>query len=152
NSLFTRKTQEHGYVYTRISNPTLEVAEMKIAALEEGERALVFASGMGAISAGIMHYIGKDSHIITLKSVYGPVRDFIENHLSRFGVEGTFVSGENVEEFERAIRPNTKLIYLESPVSNVFAMQDLRAVAELARSRGIATMIDNTWATPLYQN
>jgi cystathionine gamma-lyase len=152
NSLFTRKTQEHGYVYTRISNPTLEVAEMKIAALEEGERALVFASGMGAISAGIMHYIGKDSHIITLKSVYGPVRDLIENYLARFGVEGTFVSGENIEEFERAIRPNTKLIYLESPVSIVFSMQDIRAVAELARSRGIATIIDNTWATPLYQN
>lgn len=152
NSLFTRKTVNHGYNYTRVSNPTLEVAEQKLAALEEGESALVFSSGMAAITAGIMHFIEKDCHVISLKAVYTPARVFLETYLQKFGVESTFVSGESVEEIEQAIRPNTKLIYLESPVSNVFSLQDLEAISQLAKSRGIATMIDNTWATPLYQN
>lgn len=152
SSLFTRKTKNHGYTYSRVSNPTLEVAEKKIAALEEGESALAFSSGMGAISAGIMHFIQQGCHIISVKSVYTPVRIFLETYLPKFGVESTFVSGESVEEIEQAIQPNTKLIYLETPVSNVFSMQDLEAIANLAKSKDIATMVDNTWATPLYQN
>lgn len=152
NSLFTRKTKSHGYTYSRVSNPTLEVAERKLAALEEADSSLTFSSGMGAITAGMMHFVGMGSHILSLKSVYTPARVFMETYLQKFGVESTFVSGENVEQFEQAIQPNTKLIYLESPVSNVFTMQDLQAIAELARSKGIATMIDNTWATPLYQS
>lgn len=152
NSLFTRKTKSHGYTYTRVSNPTLEVAERKLAALEEGESALTFSSGMAAITAGIMHFVRTGDHILSLKSVYTPARVFMEMYLRKFGVESTFVSGERVEQFEQAIQPNTKLIYLESPVSNVFTMQDLQTIADLARSRGIATMVDNTWATPLYQN
>lgn len=152
NSLFTRKTKHHGYTYSRVSNPTLEVAERKLAALEEGERALVFSSGMAAITAGIMHFVEQGGHVVSLKSIYTPARLFLETYLRKFGVESTFVAGDSIEQFEQAIRPNTKLIYLESPLSNVFALQDLQAVAELARSLGIATLIDNTWATPLYQN
>ncbi|MHA6483480.1 trans-sulfuration enzyme family protein [Paenibacillus sp. strain BS8-2] len=152
NSLFTRKTKNYGYTYTRVSNPTIEVAEAKIAALEEGAHALAFSSGMAAITAGIMHFVEKDCHIISLKSLYSPARIFIETYLKKMGVESTFVMGDSIEEIERAIRPETKLIYLESPVSNIFVLQDLRQIAELAQSKGIATMIDNTWATPLYQN
>ena len=152
NTLFTRKTKSHGYTYTRVSNPTLETAEQKIAALEEGEQALVFSSGMSAITAALMYFMEKDCHIISLKSAYTPARKFIDTYMTKFGVESTFLSGENVEEFEQAIRPDTKIIYLESPVSNVFSMQDLEQIAKLAKSRGIATIVDNTWATPLFQN
>lgn len=152
NSLFTRKTKSHGYSYSRVSNPTLEVAEQKLAALEEGERALLFSSGMSAITAAIMQHVVKDCHIVTLKSVYTPVRVFLETYMNKFGVETTFVSGEDVRQFEEAIRPNTRIIYLETPLSNVFTLQDLAAIASLAKSKGIVTVVDNTWATPLYQN
>jgi len=152
NSLFTRKRTEHGYVYTRVSNPTIEVAEKKIAALERGEEARCFSSGMGAISAAIMHHISNGSHVIAPRNIYPPARIFLEEYLKRFDVEVTFVSGEELEDFEKAIRPNTKLIYLESPSSLIFSLQDLEAVAQLAKAHGIATIVDNSWATPIYQN
>ncbi|MFK7696196.1 trans-sulfuration enzyme family protein [Paenibacillus sp. HJGM_3] len=152
NSLFTRKTTDHGYVYTRVSNPTTEVAERKIAALEEGEAAKCFSSGMGAISAAIMYWMSHGSHVVCVRSAYGPTREFLGSYLKPFGVETTFVRSGSTSDIEEALRPNTKLIFLESPSSHLFEMQDLRAVAELARAKGIATVIDNTWATPLYQN
>lgn len=152
NSLFTRKTKDHGYVYTRIGNPTTDIAERKIAALEEGEAAKCFSSGMGAISAAIMYWMSQGAHVICVRSAYGPTREFLGTYLKRFGVETTFVTGDSIAEFEEAIRPNTKLIFLESPSSHLFFMQDLEAVAKLAKSHGIGTIIDSTWATPLYQN
>lgn len=151
-SLFTRKTMNHGYTYTRVANPTTEVAERKIAALEEGEAARCFSSGMAAITAALMSVLEKDSHVVCPRNVYAPTKAFLESYMAKFGVEVTFVSGEDVAEFEQALRPNTKAIYLETPLSNVFTLQDLRAIAALARSRGITTIADNTWATPLYQN
>lgn len=157
NSLFVQPTEsnnilEQEYVYSRISNPTIEIAEKKIAALEEGEDAKCFSSGMAAISSAIMHYISKDCHVISVKSIYGPTRDFLENYLSKFGVETTFVSGDDIDEIERVIRKNTKLIYLESPSSLLFTMQDLKKVAELAKSYDVRTIIDNSYSTPLFQN
>ena len=152
NSLFTRKNQDHGYSYTRASNPTIEIAEQKIAALEEGEAARCFSSGMAAISAAIMYHIDKDSHVIMVSSAYGPAKTFAESYMNKFGVEVTYVKGDNIEDFEEAIRPNTKLIYLESPSSLIFMLQDLKAIATLAKSHGISTVIDNTWSTPLFQN
>lgn len=141
-----------GYIYTRTANPTTEIAERKIAALEQGEEARCFASGMAAISAAVMCVVGKDSHVICPRSAYHPTRVFLGEYLSRFGVETTFVAGTSLAEFEAALRPDTRLIYLESPSSYIYAMQDFQAIASLANSRGIATIVDNTWATPLYQN
>lgn len=152
NSLFTRMRTHHGYVYTRYANPTIEVAEKKIAALEGGEAARCFGSGMAAITAALMHALEKDTHVICPNSIYVPARVFLETYMAKFGVEVTFVSGESLDEIESAIRPNTKVIYLESPVSILFSLQDLPAVAKLAKSCGITTIIDNTWATPLFQN
>lgn len=143
---------EHGYVYTRHNNPTTEIVEKKIAALEKGEAAKCFSTGMAALSAAISYCMKKDSHAVIVKNVYGGARMFLTDYLAKYGVETTFVVGEHVEEFEQAIRPNTTLIYLESPSSMVYRMQDLRAVAVLAKSRGITTVIDNTWSTPLFQN
>ncbi|WP_202914458.1 trans-sulfuration enzyme family protein [Paenibacillus antri] len=152
NSLFTRKTVNHGYTYTRVTNPTTEIAEKKIAALEEGEEAKCFASGMAAITSALLHALEQGSHVICPKSVYTPTRGFLETYLTRFGVEATFVESESVEAFEREIRPNTKVIFLESPVSNLFSLQDLGELSRLARAHNITTIIDNTWATPMYQN
>lgn len=152
NTLFTRKTADHGYTYTRIANPTIEIAERKIAALEEAEEARCFASGMAAIAAALMSVMEKDCHIVCPLNVYPPVKGFLGDYMRRFGVETTFVAGTDVGEIEAALRPNTRAIYLETPLSNVFTLQDLRAIAALARARGVTTIADNTWATPLYQN
>lgn len=152
NSLFTRKKQNHGYVYSRINNPTLEIAEKKIAALEGGEAARCFSSGMAAITAMITSLIQSGDHVITLKSVYYPVKSFLKDYSCKFDISVTFVEGDSIEEIKEAIRPNTKLIYLESPSSNIFVVQDLKAIANLAKEHNIKTIIDNTWATPIFQN
>lgn len=157
NSLFVQPTEvnninEQDYVYTRINNPTTEIAEKKLAALEEGEDAKCFSSGMAAISSAIMFYASKDCHIICIKNVYGPTREFFEKYLSKFGIETSFVSGDNIEEIEKAIRKNTKLIYLESPSSIVFSIQDLEKISKIAKAYKIGTIIDNTYSTPLFQN
>ncbi len=157
NSLFVipnegNGIEEHGYVYSRCSNPTVEIAERKIAALEQGDAALCFSSGMAAGVAAIMHFIKKDSHVICINNVYGPIRKYLVEYLDRFGVTVTFVKGDDVSEVEEVIRPNTDLIYLESPSSMFFVVQDIEAIASLAKRKKIGTVIDNTYATPLHQN
>lgn len=139
------------YVYTRGLNPTVEVAEQKIAAMEGGEAARCFGSGMAAISSAILAFVAAGDHIVCVDTVYGPARQFLTAWLPRFGVETTFVPGLALSDFAEAIRPNTKLIYLESPSSMLFHLQDLAAVAGLARSRGIKTAIDNSYATMVLQ-
>lgn len=157
NSLFVHPTDvngvtEHGYAYTRVSNPTIDIAERKIAALEGADGALCFSSGMGAISSAIMHFVRANCHIVLVATSYGCTMDFVKNYLhDRLNIEYTLVNGDSVEEIEAALRPNTALIYLESPSSLVFKMQDLDAIAAIAKARGIGTVIDNTYATPLHQ-
>ena len=159
NSLFLKPTPYNGipedneFVYTRVNNPTIDIAERKIAALECAEAAACFSSGMGAISAAIMHFVKKDCHIIAPHTIYGPTRTFITKYLAeKFGVTHTFVHGSDLEEINAAIRPETTLIYLESPSSLVLYMQDIEEIAKIAKEHGIGTAIDNTYATPLHQN
>ena len=159
NSLFLKPTPYNGipedneFVYTRVNNPTIDIAERKIAALECAEAAACFSSGMGAISAAIMHFVKKDCHIIAPHTIYGPTRTFITKYLAeKFGVTHTFVHGSDLEEIKAAIRPETTLIYLESPSSLVLYMQDIEEIAKIAKEHGIGTAIDNTYATPLHQN
>ncbi|MFP4441529.1 MAG: trans-sulfuration enzyme family protein [Spirochaetia bacterium] len=152
NSLFSRKDAPTPYTYTRINNPTVETAEKKIAALEKAGGALMFASGMGAITAAIFYFLKSGDHAVGPRQMYLPVRMFFEKYLPKFNITFTPVDAENLENIISAVQDNTRLIYLESPVSNLFTLQDLRSTAEFARSRGIKTVIDNTWATPLFQN
>lgn len=159
NSLFLKPTPYNGipedneFVYTRVNNPTIDIAERKIAALECAEAAACFSSGMGAISAAIMHFVKKDCHIIAPHTIYGPTRTFITKYLAeKFGVTHTFVHGSDLEEIKAAIRPETTLIYLESPSSLVLYMQDIEEIAKIAKEHGIGTAIDNTYATPLHLN
>jgi len=152
NTTFTRKNSDHGYSYTRVKNPTTEVLEKKLAALECAEAARAYSSGMAAITSLLFSILKKGDHVVTLGSVYQPVVHFLQNEMPKFGVETDFINDGTPEEFEAAARPETRLFYLESPSSNVFKIQDLKKIAEIASRRGILTAIDNTWATPYFQN
>ncbi|HZP84522.1 MAG TPA: PLP-dependent aspartate aminotransferase family protein [Chthonomonadaceae bacterium] len=140
------------YDYTRISNPTTDIAEAKIAALEQGEQARCFGSGMGAISAAILSCVRAGDHVIAPETVYGPTRDFLSSYLARFNVTASFVDGCDPNDYADAMQPNTTLFYLESPSSLLFKQQDLSALTGLAKERGIATICDNSWASPYFQN
>ena len=143
--------QEH-FIYSRGKNPTVDFAEKKLAEIAHADRAILFTSGMAAISAAILYCVKPNSHIITVKNVYGPTSNFMSNYLKeKLNVETTYISGESVDEFKENIRKNTALIYLESPSSALFSLQDLEAVASLAKANHIKTICDNTWATPLFQ-
>lgn len=158
NSLFVTPSEgngipEHDYVYTRCTNPTIEAVEKKLAALENGEDALCFSSGMAAISSSMLYFIEKDCHVIAPKSIYGPARTLLKEYFPRkFGVKTTFLSEEEMEKLEEYITDRTKLIYLESPSTAVFSLQDLEHIGKIARKHGIGTVIDNTYATSLYQH
>lgn len=162
NSLFTFKDWEaideafdhriDRYIYSRGKNPTVKMVEEKIAVMAGGEKAQLFPSGMAAITASCMHFLEPNDHVITIKNVYGPANNLLTNYLSKkMGITTTFLSGEDVSAFAKAIKGNTKLIYLESPSSAVFSLQNISEIVQLAQKNGIKTMIDNTWATPLYQ-
>ncbi len=140
------------YDYTRVGNPTTDAAEAKIAALEGAEQARCFGSGMGAISAAVLSCIKAGSHVIAPHTTYGPTRQLLANYLPRFGVQTTFIDGSSPQEYAEAIRPETTLLYLESPSSILMRQQDLEAVAHIARKHGARTICDNSWATPIYQN
>lgn len=159
NSLFTspsceaREQREPGsYDYTRVANPTTDILEAKLAALEHGERARCFSSGMAAISAAILSCVRAGDTIVMADTAYGPTRAFASDYLPRYGIATTFVDGRDPEDYRRALLPSTRLVYLESPSSVVMRQQDLAAVAAIARERGAATICDNSWATPYFQN
>jgi cystathionine beta-lyase/cystathionine gamma-synthase len=138
--------------YSRLGNPNLHVAEKKLAALERTESAKLFGTGMGAIGAAVMSCIGSGSHVVAVDASYRPVRLMLDEYLSRFGVSATYVDGRSTESVLDALRPETTLVYLESPSSIIFTLQDFEAITAETRRRGIATIADNTYSTPLYQN
>ena len=143
---------EHsGYLYSRGLNPTVEILRKKLAALDGAEETLVFNSGASAIFTGVLANVKAGDHIVSVEKPYTWAQRMFDVILPRFGVTTTYIDGTRIENFERAILPNTALIYLESPNSWDYRLQDIRAVAELARSEGIVTMIDNSYCTPLYQ-
>jgi len=146
------KPESGVYDYTRIANPTTDILQAKLAALERTESARCFGSGMAAVTASIQHCVQAGDHIVAVDTIYGPTRAFLTGYVNRFGVETTFVPGAEVCQFEEALRPNTRLIYVESPSSLVFNLQDLRSVARLGRERGITTAVDNSWSSPYFQN
>ena len=141
----------NNHFYTRGCNPTVAILRKKLAALENAEDALVFGSGIAAITSAVMAHVNAGDHIICVQKPYSWTYKLLVNLLSRFGVTHTFIDGTNAANFEQAIQPNTKVIFLESPNSLTFELQDLEAVAHIAQKRGITTMIDNSYCTPLYQ-
>lgn len=138
-------------IYTRGNNPTVALCEQKLAALEHGQRAKLFGSGTAAIAAAIMACLKGGEHIVAVSDCYGWSRFIMGTYLKRFGIRCTFTSSDTAS-IQKAIEKDTCLIYLESPTSMTFRLQDLEGVARLAKEHGCKTIIDNTWATPLYQN
>jgi cystathionine beta-lyase/cystathionine gamma-synthase len=139
------------YLYSRGLNPTVDILRQKLAALDEAEDCLVFNSGASAIFASVFSNVQSGDNIVSVRSPYAWAQKMFDNVLPRFGISTTYIDGTNIENFERAILPNTKVIYLESPNSWEFVIQDLRAVAELAKAENITTICDNSYCTPLYQ-
>lgn len=139
------------HIYTRGNNPTVEILRKKLAALEGADDALVVSSGAGATAMAMLANVKQGDHVICVKNPYSWTKNLLLNFLPRFGVSHTFVDGTDVANIEAAIQPNTTFLYLESPNTMTFELQDLRACAELAKRHGIVTMIDNSNCTPLYQ-
>ena len=138
--------------YTRGYNPTAAVLRKKLAALEGAEDALVFSSGSAAIAAAIMSVVKAGDHVVCVQKPYSWTNTVISKYLAKYGVTHTFVNGESAADFAEAIQNNTKLIYLESPNSLTFEMQDIAAVAILAKSKNITTIIDNSYNSPINQS
>lgn len=139
------------YLYSRGINPTVDILRKKLAALDGAEDALVFNSGAAAIFAAVLANVKAGDHIVSVKKPYTWAEKMFNVILPRFGVSTTYVDGTVTGNFATALQPNTSLIYLESPNSWTYAMQDLKAVSELARSRNIITICDNSYCTPVYQ-
>lgn len=140
------------YLYSRGLNPTVEILRKKLAALDGAEDCLVFNSGAAAIFAGVLANVKAGDHIVSVKSPYTWAQRMFDVVLPRFGVSTTYIDGTITENWEQATKANTSFYYLESPNSWFFALQDIRAVAKLAKPKKITTLIDNSYCTPLQQN
>ncbi len=139
------------YIYSRGLNPTVDILRKKLAALDGAEDCLVFNSGAAAIFAAVLANVKAGDHIVSVDKPYSWAQKMFNEILPRFGVTTSYVDGRAIENFERAVFPNTTVIYLETPNSWDFAIQDLKAIAELAKSNNIITICDNSFCTPIYQ-
>lgn len=138
-------------LYSRGNNPTVDILRKKLAALDGAEDALVFGSGIASISIPLLALLNQGDHVISVAKPYSWTIKLFERLLPKFGITTTFVDGTKTENFEKAIQANTKLIYLESPNTFTYELQDLTAVAALAKSKGLLTMVDNSYCSPLNQ-
>lgn len=143
--------ESSAYLYSRGGNPTSDILQKKLAALDHAEACLIFNSGAGAIFTAVLANVKSGDHIISVQKPYTWAQKMFDNVLPRFGVTTTYVDGRDTDNFKKAIQSNTTLIYLESPNSWSFYLQDLKAVATLAKENNIITICDNSYCTPLYQ-
>lgn len=148
---FAHKDQPGAYIYTRVGNPTQEQLENKIALLEGGEAGLAFSSGMGAITTTILTLCSSGDHIVSTNSIYGSTYAFLSHHCKRFGIETTFVDGTNTNNIRKAMKKNTKIVYIESPSNPVLSLVDIEETAKIAHEYGALLLIDSTFASPYSQ-
>jgi len=146
-----RDNPNRQFEYTRTGNPTTAILERKLARLESGTWARACGSGMGAITAAITSCLHAGAHVVAVAHCYWPTQRYFRTTMQRFGIETTFVNSTKTADFVEALRPNTKLLYLESPSSGSFQILDVPELAAAARARGIRTIFDNSWATPIFQ-
>ena len=139
--------------YPRYFNtPNQRALAQKMAALEHGEAALIFGSGMAAVSTSLMAYLHKGDHVVLQQTLYGGTSNLVVEEFDKFGIEYNFTKDLAPSSFEAEIRDNTKVIYIETPSNPLLTITDIKAVAEIAQSRGLVSMIDNTFASPVNQN
>ncbi len=140
-----------GYIYTRINNPTIDALERQMASLENGYRAVATSSGMGAVNTIYMGLLKQGDHMISTAAVYGPSRVVMEKHYSKFGIESTYLDTTNAENIRKAIRPNTRMIFIETPSNPTMDITDLKEVVKIARENNLITVADNTFCSPYLQ-
>lgn len=144
--------EEEGYIYSRLGNPTCTVLEEKLAMLEGAEAAIACASGIGAISSAFWSLLKSGDHIVSAKTLYGCTFAYLNHGLTQFGVEVTFVDSKDPENIRKAMRPNTKVVYLETPANPTLEIADIKGVADIAHTvEGCVLMVDNTFCTPYTQ-
>lgn len=140
-----------GYIYTRIGNPTIRAFEKNIAELENGFDGIATSSGMGAVSSVYMALLGAGSHIVSSDAVYGPARGVLEQDFSRFNVEASFVNTSDLNNIKKAIKPNTKVLYIETPANPTIDVTDIEGCAAIAREHNLILVVDNTFCSPYLQ-
>lgn len=143
--------EEQGFIYTRIGNPTIQALEENVASLENGCGAIATSSGMSAVCTVYLALLGTGAHVVSTASVYGPTRGLMEKEFGRFGVEATYVSSYDAENVKRALRPNTKLVYVESPSNPSMEVSDIAEISRMAHEVGALVVVDNTFASPYLQ-
>ena len=140
-----------GYIYTRLDNPTIAALETTLVSLEGGTAAMATATGMAAIATVFLTLLGRGDHVVSTKCVYGATRVLLETELARFGVEVSFVDTSRIDNLQPALRPNTRMVYLESPTNPTMELTDLEAACAIARAAGALSVVDNTFASPYLQ-
>ena len=145
------KGEDDGFVYARYGNPTVRTFEQRIAALEGAEDAFATASGMAAVNAALMSQVEAGDHVVASKALFGSCLYIVENLLPRFGVETTLVDGADLDQWRAAMRPETKAVFLETPSNPTLEIIDLAAVCEIAHGAGARVVVDNVFATPVFQ-
>src|SRR2546428_7366568 len=145
------KNEEPGYQYSRFSNPTVTMFEQRMAALEGAEAARATATGMAAVTTALMGQLRAGDHLVASKALFGSCRYVVEDHLPRYGIPSTLVDGTDLEQWRKAVRPNTKTFFLESPTNPTLEILDIKAIAEIAHAAGATLVVDNVFSTPLFQ-
>ncbi|GAB6101847.1 cystathionine gamma-synthase [Thermococcus atlanticus] len=146
------KEVEEGYVYSRSGNPTRDALERKLAALENAKYGLAFSSGLAAESTILLALLKKGDHVIAFDDLYGGTKRLFNQVMERFGIEFTYVDARESENVRNAIRENTRMIWLETPTNPLLKLADIKAIAEIAHERDIIVVVDNTFASPYFQN
>jgi O-succinylhomoserine sulfhydrylase len=146
------KGEDPGYQYSRFANPTIDMFERRMAAFEGAEAARATATGMAAVTISLVGQLKAGDHVVASKAMFGSCRYVIEDYLPRFGVTSTLVNGCNLDEWRNAVRPNTKTFFLESPTNPALDVIDIAEVAKIAHAAGATLVVDNVFATPLFQS
>jgi O-succinylhomoserine sulfhydrylase len=145
------KNEDPGYIYSRFSNPTVDMFQSRMALLEGAEAARGLATGMAAVTTALMSQLRAGDHVVSARALFGSCRYVVEDYLPRWGVASTLVDGRDPENFARAARPNTKVFFLETPTNPTLELVDIAAVAKIAHERGARLIVDNVFATPILQ-
>ncbi len=140
-----------GFIYTRLGNPTTRALEQAVSELESGYDAMATATGMAAISTTFLSLLKSGDHVIGTDSVYGPTRVLLESHLDKFGILSSWVASENLDEVQKAVRPETKMLFIETPANPTIKLTDLEGCSKIARECGAFLVVDNTFSSPILQ-
>ena len=145
------KNEEPGYLYSRFSNPTVTMFEERVRLMEGAEGARATATGMAAVTASLLCYLNAGDHVVSARALFGSCRFVVEEILPRYGITTTLVDGKDLDQWKKAVQPNTKVFFFETPANPTLELVDIAAVCNLARQAGALSIIDNVFATPVLQ-